>query len=116
MYSDNNDEQDAEQLSGYYEGDMILTNTQKIELRSKNGLRNDKYHWPGGKVPYELSPKFSEPQKKHIKRALDIIQKVSCVKFVEKKKTDKNYVYVHLSVKPFGKLTYHIILNFIYSR
>ncbi|XP_055705441.1 zinc metalloproteinase nas-4-like [Phlebotomus papatasi] len=94
-YTDYNAVPDAEEIAGYYEGDMMLSTRQKIGLRSRNGLRSEKYHWPGAEVPYELSPKLSEHEKTYIRRALNIIQKVSCVKFRKKKDSDISYVYVN---------------------
>uniref|UniRef100_A0A1B0GM33 Metalloendopeptidase n=1 Tax=Phlebotomus papatasi TaxID=29031 RepID=A0A1B0GM33_PHLPP len=94
LYLDYNAVPDAEEIAGYYEGDMMLSTRQKIGLRSRNGLRSEKYHWPGAEVPYELSPKLSEHEKTYIRRAMNKIQKVSCVKFRKKKDSDISYVYV----------------------
>jgi hypothetical protein len=54
----------AEELSGQVEGDMVLNDEQIKELNegsSRTGLINERYHWPGGIVYYELAPRaFSE--------------------------------------------------------
>jgi hypothetical protein len=57
----------AEELSGQYQGDIVLTPEQLIEYRrgskaSKTGLIDTFYRWRNNTVPYEIDAKyFSNP-------------------------------------------------------
>jgi hypothetical protein len=48
----------AEEVSGKFEGDMVLTESQQKSLtnnKTKAGLINTFYNWPGGIVYYEIA-------------------------------------------------------------
>jgi hypothetical protein len=40
------------ELAGLFEGDIALTDEQRLALDSKNGLVNERYRWPNRIVPY----------------------------------------------------------------
>lgn len=44
----------AEELSGQFEGDIILSDNQERALRARTGLVNENYRWVGARVPYEI--------------------------------------------------------------
>lgn len=48
------EEENPEEIGGYFEGDMILTEQQIAELISRNGLVNVNNRWPNRLVPYEF--------------------------------------------------------------
>jgi hypothetical protein len=55
----------AEELSGQYQGDIIISAEQLREYESvkssKTGLRDEKYRWTNGIVPYRINESdFSE--------------------------------------------------------
>ena len=49
-----------EELAGEFEGDMVLTDEQTINLMSKTGLINTKYRWPNAVIPYVIGYEYSE--------------------------------------------------------
>lgn len=83
----------------YHEGDMILTDEQLDDLYFpvRNGLINQKYRWPNGIVPYVMSTDYSNEQKEHIKQALQMIESVSCIKFV-RRNNEPGYIQIKVSV------------------
>lgn len=55
----------AEELSGQFEGDIVITPEELDELLSgrggRTGLINERYRWPDNIVPYEIwGENFSE--------------------------------------------------------
>lgn len=65
---------------------MRLTEEQTEVLFSpaRNGLISTIYRWPNKTLPYTLPKELSEPQKSQIELALQTMETVSCVKFVER--------------------------------
>ncbi|EAT33221.1 AAEL014516-PA [Aedes aegypti] len=66
---------DAEQQSGNFEGDMILSKEQRQALAGmRNGLSDDQYRWPNNTVYYRIiSDNFTTEQVNYIRRGLDTI-------------------------------------------
>lgn len=48
------EEENPEEMGGYFEGDIILTEQQIAKLNSRNGLLNVNNRWPNRLVPYEI--------------------------------------------------------------
>lgn len=51
----------AEELSGQYEGDLIMPSEQMAELQNRNGrtgLLNLSYRWKDGIVPYRINETY----------------------------------------------------------
>lgn len=57
-------EPNPEETGGFFEGDLELTEDQQRELfqptQSRNGIRSEKYRWPGKTVLYKISREFGE--------------------------------------------------------
>jgi len=88
--------ENIEQLSGQYQGDMVLSEKQErlVKGMERTGLIDVNMRWPNKVVPYVLSDVFNEEQKNHIEAALRELERVSCLTFVPQ--TDEvNYVRVN---------------------
>ncbi|XP_062556316.1 high choriolytic enzyme 1-like [Armigeres subalbatus] len=86
---------DAEQLGGHFEGDIVLDSNQKEILESKRtALVGSSYLWPNYIVYYSIvTADFTTAQITQIKTAMSAIMLVSCIKFVERT-TQTAYVSV----------------------
>lgn len=101
--------ENIEQLSGQYQGDMVLSAKQKLVLNGmdRTGLIDVNMRWPNKVVPYVLSEVLNDAQKNYIEAALRELERVSCLTFVPR--TDEvNYVRVNvrLSYRMFFKDKY----------
>jgi len=74
----------AEEWSGQFEGDIILTQEQieQINRNGRNGFLATTYRWMNKTVPYIISGDFSDDQKNYIRRGLDTLELLTCLKFV----------------------------------
>lgn len=88
----------AEEYSGQFEGDMILNSEQVGDLLSRNGLSDEKYSWPNQTVIYEISDDFDDEKKDYIREALNEMEAVTCLKFVARTK-EENYIRVTVKQK-----------------
>lgn len=90
--------QNIEELSGQFEGDMVLTAEQKRMLTGldRTGLIDTSYRWPNNTVPYILSDIFSQEQRDYIELGMREIEAVSCLLFVPRT-TEENFVSVEVS-------------------
>lgn len=81
-----NYKQNTEELSGQFEGDMVLNYEQAKSIfgKDRTGLVDTKYRWTSNTIPYILTDKFSDEQKAYIRSGLDRLEAVSCLKFVPK--------------------------------
>lgn len=50
----------AEEYSGQFEGDIVLSQAQLLGLMSRNGLIARTYRWNNNTVPYVLADDFSK--------------------------------------------------------
>lgn len=95
--------ENAEELSGQFEGDIILSPEQIGELTLRNGLNDEKYSWPNHTVVYEITDDFDEEQRDFIRKALDEMEAVTCLKFIPR--TDEES-YIRVTVRWFVGYTY----------
>lgn len=94
--------ENAEEYSGQFEGDIILSPEQISELTLRNGLSDEKYSWPNRTVVYEISSDdFEDDAKTFIRSALDEIEAVTCLKFIARTKEEK---YIRVTVRREYKL------------
>jgi len=88
--------QNIEQLSGQYQGDMVLSEKQERVLKGmdRTGLVDVNMRWPDKVVPYVLSEVFNDAQIAHIEAALRELERVSCLTFVPRTE-EVHYVHVN---------------------
>lgn len=93
-----NYKQNIEELSGQFEGDMVLTTDQERMLNGmdRTGLIDTSYRWPNNTVSYILSDIFSQAQKDYIELGLRELERVSCLRFVPRT-TEETFVSVEVS-------------------
>ncbi|XP_065090070.1 seminal metalloprotease 1-like [Ochlerotatus camptorhynchus] len=86
----------AEELSGQFEGDMILTEEQYSEMFRKNGMVDERYRWPSNIVFYEIEEQwFNEDQIQYILKGMRLIETVSCVRFQPRDPDNSDYIRIH---------------------
>lgn len=81
-----------EEMSGYFEGDIELTDSQANDIKKRTALTSHTYRWTHNIVPYVLYDQTDE-QKAYIREALDEMESHLCLKFVPRT-DEKNYVNV----------------------
>ena len=80
--------------------DMILSKEQynfyytNVSMK-RNGIKDPKYRWPDGNVPYRLDPELikNQSQVKKITDAMNHIKRKSCIKFVKHRKQE-NFITI----------------------
>ncbi|KAL9703164.1 hypothetical protein quinque_006682 [Culex quinquefasciatus] len=79
-----------------FEGDMILSFDQKLALAGyRNGLVQEQFRWPNNKLFYRIVPdNFTSEQMDYIRKALDTIEEVSCLKIEEADDFTEAYVQI----------------------
>jgi len=85
-----------EQLSGQYQGDMVLSEKQERVLKGmdRTGLVDVNMRWPDRVIPYVISDVFNAAQVDYIERGLRELERVSCLTFVPRT-NEVNYVRVN---------------------
>ncbi|XP_066998537.1 zinc metalloproteinase nas-13 [Anabrus simplex] len=86
------EKQNAWELSGRFEGDILLSPDDEKAMR--NGLIAKKHHWPNGVVPYVISPVFTKEQADFINATLEEYNKRTCITIRPAVSTDVNLVNV----------------------
>lgn len=88
------EDENPEEFSGQFEGDIVLNADQINDLHLRNALDEEKYSWPNNTVVYELSAgEFDPAMGFYIREALDEIEAVTCLKFIPRKE-EENYIQV----------------------
>ncbi|XP_036320139.1 seminal metalloprotease 1-like [Rhagoletis pomonella] len=83
-------EEDPELIAGYFEGDIVLSSSQR------NGYRNETRRWPNNTVYYKFNEGvLDEAHRNHILRGIQILEEVSCIRF--KEATDDQQYYVNIT-------------------
>ncbi|XP_053686032.1 seminal metalloprotease 1-like [Sabethes cyaneus] len=87
----------AEELSGQFEGDMILTEEQYAEINRKNGMLAEKYRWPSNTLVYEIEEGwYDNEQIDYIHQAMRIIEHATCLQFKQRDAlSDSSYISIH---------------------
>ncbi|XP_053690798.1 seminal metalloprotease 1-like [Sabethes cyaneus] len=85
---DDEDEANPWELSGLFEGDILLD-----PYHSRNGLRNETMRWTDGIVPYYIKDdEFSDEEQLVILNAIREYHQKTCIKFRPYNKKDTNWV------------------------
>ncbi|CAL4146801.1 unnamed protein product [Meganyctiphanes norvegica] len=81
----------------HYESDLV----GPFPVLNKNGILDEAYRWPNGKVAYDFSSVFSQSQKDSIHKAMDHYKTVTggCIEFIPR--TDE-HDYLHFQVEGTG--------------
>ncbi|KAI6177674.1 Metalloendopeptidase [Aphelenchoides bicaudatus] len=76
--------------------DIAISESQKlIQTHQKLFVVDGEQHrWPGSVVPYIMSNKHTTEEKEKIRHAMNVIEKVSCFRFVEKKPEHRDYLNI----------------------
>ncbi|XP_067625968.1 seminal metalloprotease 1-like [Eurosta solidaginis] len=82
-------EDDPELTAGYFEGDMVIDDTDR------NGLKQETRRWPNNIVYYKINDNFfDESHRNHILRGMQILEEVSCIRFQEASEDQQYYVNI----------------------
>ncbi|KAF2884816.1 hypothetical protein ILUMI_21349 [Ignelater luminosus] len=76
------------ELSGQYEGDMVLQPNQL------NGVINTRFRWPNREIPYEISSDFTPQEKQFIAQAIQIEYGRTCLNIRPRQASDVDFVYI----------------------
>ncbi|XP_045468360.1 hatching enzyme 1.2-like [Harmonia axyridis] len=79
-----------EEMGNYLEGDIMLP----PHSLTRNGLSDQSLRWKNGVIPYVIQGYFSNNALNLIKKAIGIYHKYTCIRFVEKKSTDVDYIAI----------------------
>lgn len=85
---------DDVEYGSLFEGDMDLNDDQLAEIfHFRNAKTEEKYRWPNAIVTYKFSPNHTAEENEWIVRAMGEIEKVSCVRFVQRT-NETDYVQI----------------------
>ncbi|EAT36349.1 AAEL011547-PA [Aedes aegypti] len=86
----------AEELSGQFEGDMILTEQQFLDMFRRNGMLSESYRWPLNTVFYEIEERwFTREQVRYIYRGMRLIERATCIRFQPRDPENPDYIRIH---------------------
>lgn len=91
--------ENVDQISGQYQGDILLTPAQSKALRgtTRTGVRDEIFHWPNNTIPYSIEPEFNESEVVLIEAGIQRIIDATCLNIV--RRTDEpNYVRISVSL------------------
>lgn len=91
--------QTVEELSGQFEGDIVLTDRQReaINSHARNGLVDTTYRWHTKELAYNFTTSLDDNFRAEVLRALRTIEAAApCLKFVQRT-TELDYVQVYVS-------------------
>ncbi|XP_055838795.1 seminal metalloprotease 1-like [Episyrphus balteatus] len=89
-------ERDPEQ-GDYFEGDIELSPEQKmaIEGKARNGLIAEQFRWPDKNIFYKFTEgHFDKAHKNHVLRGMQMIEEVSCIRFLPANKSIKTFINI----------------------
>lgn len=90
--------ENVDQISGQYQGDILLTPAQSKALHgtSRTGVRDEIYRWPNNIIPYSIDAAFNENEVDLIETGIERIINATCLNII--KRTDEvNYVRITVS-------------------
>ncbi|XP_063889698.1 zinc metalloproteinase nas-4-like [Scylla paramamosain] len=82
-----------EELGEYFEGDILLP----LPTMGKNGLIDENYRWPEGKVAYHFHSDYTEDNKKRVREAMRKIEEHTgkCITFHERTHEQNFIIFTH---------------------
>uniref|UniRef100_U5EEX0 Metalloendopeptidase n=1 Tax=Corethrella appendiculata TaxID=1370023 RepID=U5EEX0_9DIPT len=91
----------AEELSGQFEGDIILTDEQASLIEGgstiRQGLVQERFRWKNNIVYYLIEEShFDQAQKEFIREGLDTLEGATCLKFIPYEATVHGPDYIHV--------------------
>ncbi|XP_059620601.1 zinc metalloproteinase nas-7-like [Phlebotomus argentipes] len=94
--------QPIEELGEHFEGDILLTDTQKqqifdVMVDGRTGLLNPRYRWPGNILYYQYADEVTPTQREWIDFALANMTGETCLTFVPRTNNEPDYVRVTTS-------------------
>lgn len=90
--------QKIEELSGQFEGDIVLTElqSQAINGHLRNGLVNTTFRWENNVVPYNISDDMNDAQRAEVLKGLRAIEEAApCLSFVQRT-VEEDYIEVYV--------------------
>lgn len=95
--------QNVEELSGQFEGDIVLNENQYDHIfgndLTRNGLVNVTFRWQNHTIPYLLDQyNHTQEQRDHIEKGLRFLEKVTCLKFV-KRTNQRDFIQVQVRIQ-----------------
>jgi len=94
---------DSEVSPGLYEGDIAYVPSQEVQFRvALNTERFPTRKWDTNIVPYVISPKYKMMERIFIEKAIDILNFMTCIKFVPWDGKAKDYLLIWPVKKPAG--------------
>lgn len=96
---DENDAQNIWELSGHFEGDIMVDEDDDLDFApsfgiERNAVRDIGARWPGGVVPYHISDDFDEDDVSTIEGAMEDFHENSCIKFRPYRRGDRNWITI----------------------
>uniref|UniRef100_A0A6P4F8M3 Uncharacterized protein LOC108047826 n=1 Tax=Drosophila rhopaloa TaxID=1041015 RepID=A0A6P4F8M3_DRORH len=74
---------DPETMPRLFQGDIAIDPYTYITLRlGVNPMRHPKRLWPNGTIPFEISPRYANPEREAIIQAVKTFNSLTCVRFV----------------------------------
>ena len=78
-----------------FEGDIVMDDRMRrvvLGVESKRAYLKDRSLWPNGRVPYIFDKSLLPKIKRKIQRGIAEFKKYTCIRFVPREDTDKDYV------------------------
>ncbi|XP_054265243.1 zinc metalloproteinase nas-12-like [Macrosteles quadrilineatus] len=80
-------------------GDFTCSSGEDDDTGTRSFLLDPLTHWPNGVVPYTIDPAFSQKQVKILKKNMNLLARVSCVRWIPRT-NQKDYVEIVRSQVP----------------
>lgn len=83
-----NYQQNIEELSGQFEGDLVLNDQQENSIKEhylRNGLKDTTRRWTGNIIPYNFTVEFSQENRSAVFDGMQAIEAAApCLRFVQR--------------------------------
>lgn len=98
IIANSNYQQNLEELSGQFEGDLVLSEQQihAIQNRVRNGLKDITGRWSNNIIPYNFTNEFSLEDRSEVQNAMRSIEAAaSCLTFVQRT-TEEDFIEINV--------------------